>query len=232
MPSISPPPKIAATRGYGATITFSGPTAPEREALTAQIISQTNARLIPPYNHPHIILGAGTAALELQSQLPKGSSLNAIITPCSGGGLLSGTALACEGTGIAVFGAEPSFQGADDGRRGFAAGERVTSVTTLTIADGLRTPVGEIPWGIIYEQRLVKGMYAVSEEEIRRALRLVYERMKIVVEPSAVVGLAVALFNEEFRGMVEREGGEEGWDLGVVFSGGNIDLDKLGELIA
>lgn len=235
MPTISTPSKIAATRSYTPHIYFSGSTAPEREALTSEIISQTGARLVPPYDHPDIILGQGTAALELQFQFTQSNpnkSLHAIITPCSGGGLLSGTALACSETPTLVFGAEPSFQGADDGRRGFASGTRITSVSSLTIADGLRTPIGKIPWSIIYERGLVKGMYSVSEEEIRKALRLVYERMKVVVEPSAVVGLAVALFNEEFRGMVEKEAGEEGWDLGVVFSGGNVDLDKFGEFIA
>ncbi|SPQ22180.1 83d146d6-be6f-48de-970a-f0e52305a373 [Thermothielavioides terrestris] len=230
MPSNSSPAKIAATRTHTPHITFSGPTAPEREATTAKIIAATGARLIPPYNHPDIILGQGTAALELQHQLPPTTRLAAIITPCGGGGLLSGTALACEGTGIRVFGAEPSFEGADDGARGFAAGRRVESVSSATVADGLRTPVGEIPWSVIYERRLVRGMYSVGEAEIVRAMKLVYERMKIVVEPSAVVGLAVALYNEAFRELVEREGGQEGWDLGVVFSGGNVSLEMLGDL--
>jgi threonine dehydratase len=229
MPTISTPAKIAATQSYGSRVIFSGPTSTEREAAVALAQSSTGARLVPPYDHPDIILGQGTAALELQSQA---AHLNAVITPCSGGGLLSGTALACEGTGILVFGAEPSFEGADDGKRGYYAGERVTAVKSLTIADGLRTPIGRIPWGIIYERKLVAGMYSVSEDEIKKAMRLVYERMKVVVEPSAVVGLAVALYNEDFRGMVEREGGEAGWDLGVVFSGGNVSLDKLGELLA
>ncbi|GAB1313913.1 hypothetical protein MFIFM68171_04123 [Madurella fahalii] len=243
-PSNSSPPKLAAVRDtYRASLTFSGPTHPEREAATAQVIAATGARFVPPYNHPDIILGQGTAALELQSQLAATSAgaadddkgavtLKGIITPCGGGGLLSGTALACEGTGISVFGAEPSFEGADDGKRGFYAGKRVEAVKTTTIADGLRTPVGEIPWSIIYERKLVRGMYSVSEDDIRKALRLVWERMKIVVEPSAVVGLAVALYNEDFRTMVEQEGGEKGWDLGVVFSGGNVDLNALGSLFA
>ncbi|KAK3360156.1 tryptophan synthase beta subunit-like PLP-dependent enzyme [Lasiosphaeria hispida] len=239
MPSISAPPKIAATKGYGATVVFSGSTSTEREAATAEVIAQTGARLVPPYDHPDIVLGQGTAALELQAQFQELTSdptrfLHAIITPCGGGGLLSGTALASEGTPTKVFGAEPSFQGADDARRAYysASGERIPVVKTLTIADGLRTPVGAVPWSIIYERRLVSGIYAVSEDEIKAALRLVYERMKLVVEPSAVVGLAVALFNEEFRTMVEKEGGDEGWDLGIVFSGGNVSLDALGKLFA
>lgn len=243
MPEISAPPKVAATRGYGARIIFSGSTSVEREAVTEKVIGETGARLVPPYDHPDIVLGQGTMGLELQEQVEalitekgeaskKGKGLDAIIAPCGGGGMLSGVALSAEGTGIRVFGAEPEFQGADDGGRGYRAGKRVETVKSLTIADGLRTPVGEVPWSVIYERRLVSGMYSVTEEEIRAALRLVLERAKMVVEPSAVVGLAVALFNEEFREMVEKEAGEEGWDLGVVFSGGNVDLQKLGTLLA
>jgi len=156
--------------------------------------------------------------------------LDAIITPCGGGGMLSGTALSCHGTGTLVFGAEPSFQGADDCKRGLAAGKRIERVSTLTIADGLRTPVGAIPWSIISNPEMVKAVYSVTEEQIKQALRLVLERMKMVVEPSAVVGLAVALYNEGFRGLVEREAGEEGWDLGVVLSGGNTSLEALAEI--
>lgn len=254
MPDISIPQKIAATKGYGANVIHSGSTSVEREAVANKVIAETGARLVPPYDHPDIMLGQGTMGLELQQQVvdlmtaadgePRfraaatgrdnagpgrpGSAkpepgLDAIMTPCGGGGMLSGVALSCEGTGIRVFGAEPSYQGADDGKRGYEAGERVPAVKTLTIADGLRTPVGEHPWGVIYERRLVAGMYSVTEDEIRAAMRLVLERFKMVVEPSGCVPLAVALFDEDFRSMVEREAGENGWDLGLVFSGGNVE---------
>ncbi|KEY68950.1 hypothetical protein S7711_04615 [Stachybotrys chartarum IBT 7711] len=260
MPSVSAPAKAAATRGYGARIVPSGSTSVEREAVTAQVMADTGARLVPPYDHPDIMLGAGTAGLELQRQVAqmqaaeargervhgvpftgaagadeqgKGSKgLDAIITPCGGGGLLSGTALSCEGTGIRVFGAEPSHQGADDGKRGYYSGVRVESVSSLTVADGLRTPVGAHPWSVIYERRLVAGMYSVTEEDITAAMRLVLERLKLYVEPSGCVPLAVALFNEDFRAMVEREAGPGGWDLGVIFSGGNVGVDTLGKLFA
>lgn len=246
MPTISTPSKIAGTKGYGAQIRFSGSTSVEREAMVEEVVRETGATLVPPYDHPDIIAGQGTMGLELQEQVRKiqmkrgiaeeeeektvAQGLNAIITPCGGGGMLSGVALSCEGEGIHVFGAEPSFQGADDCRRGFEQGKRIENVKTLTIADGLRTPVGKFPWEIIYERRLVRNMFAVSEEQIKKAMRLVFERMKVVVEPSACVGLAVILYNEDFRGLVEREGGEEGWDIGVVFSGGNVGLDALGKL--
>ncbi|CEJ94687.1 Putative Threonine dehydratase catabolic [[Torrubiella] hemipterigena] len=238
MPSISVPQKIAATQGYGAEVIFSGSTSVEREAVTAKVIAETGARLVPPYDHPDIMLGQGTMGLELQEQVRElqaaakpGTALkglNAIITPCGGGGMLSGVALSCEGTGIKVFGSEPSFEGADDAKRGYESGQRVESVKTLTIADGLRTPLGKAPWSVIFERKLVSGMYSVTEEQIVAAMRLVFERMKLVVEPSACVPLAVVLFDEDFRRMVEREAGEEGWDLGIVFSGGNVGADALG----
>jgi threonine dehydratase len=238
MPHISTPSKIAATQGYGARVLFSGSTSVEREAVVADVIRDTGATLVPPYDHPDIILGQGTMGLEMQAQVTEmiaesgkeGKGLDAIITPCGGGGMLSGTALSCEGTGIKVFGAEPEFEGADDCKRGLQAGKRIERVSTLTIADGLRTPVGEIPWTIIHDRMLVTAVYSVTEEQIKRALRLVLERMKAVVEPSAVVGLATALYNEDFRRMVQSEAGEKGWDLGIVFSGGNVSMEALGKM--
>ncbi|KFZ18348.1 hypothetical protein V502_04144 [Pseudogymnoascus sp. VKM F-4520 (FW-2644)] len=167
MPRISTPAKIAATQSYGARVLFSGSTAPEREAVVADVIAETGATLIPPYDHPHVMIGQGTAGLELQEQVVEmqkqaeegkemgRGGLDAIITPCGGGGLLSGTALSAEGTGILVFGAEPEFEGADDCKRGLAAGQRVEAVKSLTIADGLRTPVGAWPWKVISDEKLV-----------------------------------------------------------------------------
>ncbi|KAI1303470.1 pyridoxal-phosphate dependent enzyme [Xylaria venustula] len=273
MPAISAAPKIAATKGYGANVVFSGSTSVEREAVVAKVMEETGARLVPPYDHPDIVLGQGTLGLELledaqaiiaaaagagtsshsQSgeaipaertlrapittpQFPESKKtrpgLDAILAPCGGGGMLSGVALSCEGTGVRVFGCEPWFQGADDAKRGYEAGKRVEAVSTLTIADGLRTPLGKVPWDIIYERRLVAGFYSVSEDEIVAALRLIYERFKLVVEPSSAVPLAVALFNEDFRALVEREAGEDGWDVGIVITGGNVSLEALGKLFA
>lgn len=265
MPEITLPNKIAAAQSYGAHIIFSGSTAAEREAVAGKVVAETGARLVPPYDHPDIMLGQGTLGIEFQQQVTElmttdaevdgqrkvfrapvtgrdGAApgrpgadkekpgLDAIMAPCGGGGMLSGVALSCEGTGMKVFGAEPSFQGADDGKRGYESGERVTDVKTLTIADGLRSQIGEHPWSVIYERRLVSGMYSVTEDEIKAAMKLVLERFKMFVEPSACVPLAVALFDEDFRAMVEKEAGENGWDLGLVFSGGNVGVDTLVKL--
>ncbi|EUC33750.1 hypothetical protein COCCADRAFT_36499 [Bipolaris zeicola 26-R-13] len=240
MPTISTPSKIAGTKAQNATVHFSGSTSTEREAVVATVIKDTGATLIPPYDDPNIILGQGTLALELQDQATRliaqsssgSKKLDAVIAPCGGGGMLSGIATALHGTGIRVFGAEPSFQGGDDARRGVAAGERVTSVKTLTIADGLRTPLGEHNWSVVSKPEYVAGLFAVTEDQIKKAMRLVLERMKCFVEPSAVVGLAVVLFNEEFRGLVAREAGEEGWNVGVVFSGGNTTVEAISKIFA
>ncbi|KAF1813774.1 IlvA, threonine dehydratase [Eremomyces bilateralis CBS 781.70] len=240
MPRISMPNKIAATRSHGAEIVFSGSTAPEREAVAAEVMARTGATMVPPYDHPYIILGQGTLALEVEEQVGlmldagSGGKLDAVVAPLGGGGMLSGIATALSGTGIRVFGAEPSFQGGDDGRRGLAADppERVTEVKTLTIADGLRTPVGVYPWSVISDREKVGGVFAVTEGQILAAMRLVLERMKVVIEPSSAVPLAVVLFNEDFRRRVEQEGGEQGWNICVVFSGGNTTVEAIGKLFA
>ncbi|OGM45268.1 pyridoxal-phosphate dependent enzyme [Aspergillus bombycis] len=244
MPRISTTSKIAGTRAYAKEIVFSGSTSTEREAVVAEVQSKTGAILIPPYDDFNIICGQGTTGLEIEEQYlellaqnpqlsahgSSGPSLDAVITPIGGGGLNSGVATFFSDKKTKVFGAEPSFEGADDCRRGLEAGERVTAVKSLTIGDGLRTPVGLLNWEVISDKKKVEGVFAVTEEQIKAAMRLVLERMKVVVEPSSVVGLAVCLFNEEFRRIVEKEGGEEGWDIGIVFSGGNTTVEAIAKL--
>jgi len=267
MPSISTPSKIAGTKSHGANVVFSGSTSEEREEVVRKVIEETGARFVPPYDHPDIILGQGTLALEMQEQVEsmlagyrgngigrggcsaaveEGTSqtvladeetgnkkgLDAVIAPCGGGGMLSGVATALSGTGIRVFGAEPSFQGADDAGRGVAQGKRVESVKTLTIADGLRTPLGKITWSVVSDKEKVNGMYSVTEDQIKSAMRLMLERAKLFIEPSAAVGVAVALYNEDFRRLVEREAGEAGWNVGIVLTGGNTTVEAIAKLFA
>jgi threonine dehydratase len=250
MPSISTPSKIAGTRLYTSNVIFSGSTSQEREAVVNEVIADKGAILVPPYDHPDIILGQGTVALELEEQVDEilqqqqgknasgGAALDAVIAPLGGGGLLSGVATwFSDKAGTLVFGVEPSYQGGDDGRRGLAQGRRIEHVKTLTIADGLRTPVGVTNWDVLCDKHKLEGVYAVSEEEIKMAMRLVFERLKVVVEPSGCVGLAVVLFNRQFRalcasrqqmGMREKE--EEGWNVGIVFSGGNTTMKAIAKL--
>ncbi|KAI9926100.1 hypothetical protein ASPWEDRAFT_109249 [Aspergillus wentii DTO 134E9] len=242
MPEISTPSKVSGTRSHGAEVIFSGSTSTEREAVVADVQAKTGALMIPPYDDFNIICGQGTTGLELEGQyietvrekphlsIHQGSepkTLDAVITPVGGGGLNAGVTTYFSDKPTRVFGAEPSFEGADDCRRGLEAGERITTVKSLTIADGLRTPVGVLNWMVISDKNKAGGVFAVTEEQIKAAMRLVLERMKVVVEPSAVVGLAVCLFNEEFRRLVESEA-KDGWDMGIVFSGGNTTVEKIG----
>ncbi|KAF7629520.1 hypothetical protein AFLA_013234 [Aspergillus flavus NRRL3357] len=188
MPSISTSSKIAGTKAYN-----------------------TCAILVPPYDHPDIILGQGTAALELEKQVA------ALMKDVD--------------TEVDIKKDHP-LNGGDDGRHGLAAGSRIPAVSTLTIADGLRTPVGEINWTVIPDQKKVRGVFAVTEDQIKDAMKLVLERMKLLIEPSAAVPLAVVLFDEQFRTIAEKEGGEKGWDVGVIFSGGNTTVEAIWNLHA
>lgn len=234
MPHISTPSKIAGTQSHGAEVIFSGSTSVEREAVVAEIQAKTDAILVPPYDDFNIICGQGTTALELEAQCAEQEAclLDAVITPVGGGGLNAGMATYFSDKKTRVFGAEPSFEGADDCRRGLEAGQRVEKVSTLTIADGLRTPVGLLNWAVISNRNKVEGVFAVTEDQIKAAMRLVLERMKVVVEPSAVVGLAACLFDEDLRRRVEQEGGEIGWDVAIVFSGGNTTVEAIGKLFS
>jgi threonine dehydratase/serine racemase len=215
MPSTAQAVKRRAVEEYGGRVVLCEPTAQAREASAAAVQSQTGATLIHPYNNPDIIAGQGTAALELLEQVP---DLEAVIAPVGGGGLLSGLAVAAKGhkPGIRVFGAEPA--GADDAARSLAAGKLLPQTGPNTLADGLLTGLGDLTWPIIRDQ--VEAVVTVSEEEIVRAMRLAWERAKLLIEPSAAVAVA-AVLSESFRG---RPGLGR---VGVVLSGGNVNLDRL-----
>lgn len=244
MPTISTPSKIAGTKLYTRHVIFSGSTSQEREAKLAEVIKETDAIFVPPYNHEDIILGQGTVGLELEEQYRQAKEqagetpdLRVVLAPCGGGGLLSGTATWFSDKAARVFGAEPSYEGANDLQRGLSADppERIENVKTLTIADGLRTPVGPIPWRILTSSsgkgRLLEGVYSVNEEQIKSAMKLVLERMKVVIEPSGAVPLAVVLYDEDWRRWVvdkqEAERGDGVWDVAVVFSGGNTTMEAI-----
>lgn len=216
MPATSSAIKKAAVIGYGARIVESGPSSAEREAMVAQVRAESNAILIPPFDHVDVIAGQGTAALELLEDVP---ALDAILAPVGGGGLISGFCLATLGfvPAVRVFGAEPA--GADDAARSKKEGQRVRLERTASIADGLLSNyLGDLTWPIVRDR--VERIFTVSEKQIIDAQRFVWERMKLLIEPSAAVGVA-AILSEEFREVpnVNR--------LGVVFCGGNVALDRL-----
>ncbi len=215
MPRTAPAVKKAAVEGYGGRVTLCEPNLAAREEAASKLVAKTGATLIPPFDHADVIAGQGTAALELLEDVP---ALDALITPVGGGGLLAGCTIAAQGVkpGIRVFGAEPS--GADDAARSKAACAWQPQTAPNTIADGLLTSTGTLTWPIIRD--LVEGVFTVTDDEIRTAMRLVWERMKLIVEPSGAVGVAVTL-GAAFKALAGAN------TVGIVFSGGNVSLDKL-----
>ena len=214
MPDNAPAVKRRAVEGYGATVYPCAPTLSAREALAEKVVEQTGATLIPPYDHPDIIAGQGTAGLELMAQVER---LDAVIAPVGGGGLVSGISLAVKGVRpeIRVFAAEPA--GADDAAHSKAAGRLIPQTNPSTIADGLLTSLGAWTWPVIRDH--VERVITVSDEQIIAAMRLVWERMKIIIEPSSAVAVA-AVLSDEFRSLARIV------RVGVVLTGGNVDLDR------
>ena len=219
MPSNAPQVKKDAVRGYGATITECAPVLAERESNAQRLIDETGGCFLHPYDHPDIIAGQGTAALELLQEHP---ALGMVIAPVGGGGLLSGTAIAAQGwnPAIEVWAAEPT--GADDAAQSFAAGKRIEmSWRPATVCDGLLTSLGELTWPIIRER--VARIVTVTDDETRAAQRLLFERLKLVVEPSGATGLA-AVLKPESLAYLKAKGITS---VGIVISGGNLVLDSL-----
>jgi threonine dehydratase len=215
MPSNSTPVKKRAVEGYGGRVIECPPTLQARETTAAAVIAETGATFIPPYDHPDVIAGQGTTALELLEQV---ENLDAIVAPVGGGGLISGIALAGRALkpALRVFAAEP--KGADDAARSKAAGTLIPQTGPQTIADGLLTSLGELTWPVLRDQ--VERVVTVREEEIATAMRLLWERAKLVVEPSGAVPLA-AVLTEEFKAFTGLA------RVGIVLSGGNANLDRL-----
>lgn len=216
MPSTAPQVKRKAVEGYGGIVVECEPNEQSRDHTATEILRSAGGIFVPPCDHPDVIAGQGTAALELLEDLP---GIEALVAPVGGGGLMAGTSIAAHGLDpeIRLFGAEPL--GADDAARSLAAGELIPQTDPRTIADGLLTSLGPLTFSILSEH--LETIITVSEEEIVRAMRLVWERMKLVIEPSAAVAVA-AVLSEDFHalaGSFER--------VGVILSGGNVDLDHL-----
>jgi len=213
MPSTAPAVKQAALKGYGGEITISEPTLEAREAAAQKIVDEFGATFLHPSNDIDVILGQGTAAVELLEEEP---DLNVLMAPIGGGGLIAGTALAAHfyGNNCKTIGGEP-FE-ADDAYRSLQSGKIETNVTANTVADGLRTVLGDKNFPIIKEH--VEAIVRVDEKEIIAAMRLIWERMKIIIEPSCAVPFAAVLREKE------RFANQK---VGIILSGGNVDLAKL-----
>ena len=215
MPRTAPDIKKKAVRGYGAKIITCEPTQTAREATLKQVVEDTGAQFIHPYDDYRIIAGQATAAMELIEDHP---DLDVIFTPVGGGGLLSGTILAAKyfGRNLKVYAGEP--RGADDAHRSLQAGKILPSINPDTIADGLLTSLGERTFEIIKQG--VEAIVTVSDGEIIHAMRLIWERMKIIVEPSGAVPLAAVLQNTHLL---------KGKKVGIILSGGNVNLNTFFE---
>ncbi len=213
MPRTAPEAKKEAVRGYGGTITECEPSTSSREEVFARVVEETGAEFVHPYNDPRVIAGQGTCSKELLAQT---GGLDAVIAPIGGGGMVSGTCLTLSSIApdVEIFAAEPKQ--ADDAWRSLRAGHIIADDAPVTVADGLKVPLKDLTWHFVKNH--VSDILLAEEQEIIDAMYLIWQRMKIVVEPSSAVTLATILKNREtFAGK----------RVGVILTGGNVDLKKL-----
>ena len=213
MPRTAPQAKKDAVRGYGGKVVECEPSTSSREAVFAEVVAETDAEFVHPYNDPRVIAGQGSCSKELIEQV---DTLDAVIAPIGGGGMVSGTCLTLSSLAphIQIYAAEP--EQADDAYRSFKAGRIIADDAPNTVADGLKVPLKELTWHFVSNH--VSDILTASEEEIMDAMRLIWKRMKIVVEPSRAVPLATILKNRDVFA---------GKHVGVIVTGGNVDFDKL-----
>ena len=213
MPSTAPQAKKDAVRGYGGVIVECEPSTSSREAVFAEMVAKSGADFVHPYNDPRVIAGQATCSRELMEQV---DALDAVIAPIGGGGMISGTCLTVSNTApsVKIYAAEP--EQADDAYRSFKAGHIIADDAPVTVADGLKVPLKDLTWHFVKNH--VTDILTASESEIIEAMKLTWKRMKIVIEPSCAVPLATILKNADvFRGR----------RVGVIITGGNVDLDTL-----
>jgi threonine dehydratase len=213
MPCTAPQAKKDAVIGYGGKIVECAPSTSSREAIFAEVIKETGAEFVHPYNDPRVIAGQGTCSRELIEQV---DNLDAVIAPIGGGGMISGTCLTLSNLApnVKIYAAEP--EQADDAARSFKAGHIIADDAPETVADGLKVPLKELTWHFVSNH--VTDILTASEDEIIEAMKLIWKRMKIVMEPSSAVPLATILKNKKLFA---------GKRVGVIITGGNVDLDHL-----
>ena len=213
MPRTAPQAKKDAVKGYGGRVVECEPSTSSREAVFAQVVAESGAEFVHPYNDPRVIAGKGTCSKELIGQV---ENLDAVVAPIGGGGMVSGTCLTLSNLapGVKIYAAEPKQ--ADDACRSFKAGHIIADDAPETVADGLKVPLKELTWHFVRNH--VTDILTASEGEIVDAMKLIWKRMKIVMEPSSAVPLATILKNPDLFA---------GKRVGVIVTGGNVDLEKL-----
>jgi threonine dehydratase len=213
MPRTAPQAKKDAVRGYGGKVVECEPSTSSREAVFAEVVAETGAEFVHPYNDPRVIAGQATCSKELVEQIDR---LDAVIAPIGGGGMVSGTCLTLSNLApqIKIYAAEP--EQADDAYRSFKAGHIIADDAPNTVADGLKVPLKDLTWHFVSKH--VTDIFTASEQEIVDAMKLIWKRMKIIMEPSSAVPLATILKNRDVFA---------GKRVGMIITGGNVDLDKL-----
>ncbi|WP_224824440.1 beta-hydroxyaspartate dehydratase BhcB [Cognatishimia sp. MH4019] len=213
MPRTAPEAKKAAVRGYGGIITECEPSTTSREEVFAEVQERTGAEFVHPYNDPRVVAGQGTCSKELMEQT---DGLDCVIAPIGGGGMVSGTCLTLSNLApeVKIYAAEP--EQADDAYRSFKAGHIIADDAPVTIADGLKVPLKDLTWHFVSNH--VTDIFTASEEEIIDAMKLTWQRMKIVIEASCAVPMATILKNKDVFA---------GKRVGVIITGGNVDMDTL-----
>ncbi|RTM09822.1 MAG: pyridoxal-phosphate dependent enzyme [Hyphomicrobiales bacterium] len=213
MPRTAPQAKKDAVQGYGGKVVECEPSTSSREAVFAEVVAETGAEFVHPYNDARVIAGQGTCSKELIEQV---DGLDAVVAPIGGGGMVSGTCLTLStvAPGVEIYAAEP--EQADDAYRSFKAGHIIADDAPNTVADGLKVPLKELTWHFVSNH--VTDILTASEAEIVEAMKLIWKRMKIVMEPSSAVPLAIVLKNRDVFA---------GKRVGIIITGGNVDLDKL-----
>lgn len=231
MPEYAAASKAEAARCHNARVLLHGSSIVNCSQLATKIQQATGATLTKSSGHADIILGQGTAVLELLDQVENADlpPLDAVVLPCGSGGLLTGAGIVCEGLPIRVFGAEPA-KGGPDLERGLKEDQHVTAVDPFaTIADGLRTPVSKFTWEYLRLANFIDGVYATTDEQIKVAMRLLLEELRVCIEPSAAVPLAVIMYNQDFRRDLARV--KNHWTIGIILTGGNTTVKAMIDIL-
>lgn len=231
MPTTSSAYKIAAAEQYGATVILHGNSTADGAILARTLQRSTGLTLIPPSGHEQIMLGQATVMREFAAQIEQahGEPLDLVIAPSAGGALLAGTGIVCQGSKTLVVGAEPERGGADlriARRTGLRSGDIDHNFTT--VAEGLRSPTADFNWKFLCNDKYVHDVFGATEDQIKVALKIMVQELKMVAEPSAAVALAVLLFNKRCQSLLAKR---NQWKIGVIISGGNISVDAVTDLI-
>ncbi|KUJ16757.1 tryptophan synthase beta subunit-like PLP-dependent enzyme [Mollisia scopiformis] len=228
LPKTSAPSKIEGAKKNGGKVVLAGANPEDRDKTAKKIIKDTGAIFIGPMDDPSIVHGQATTTMEMIEQVHEmsGQRLDAVVLPSATGGLLTGAAVVCKGTETSVYGCEPQ-EGGPDLQSGIESGVLSNPKNQNSVADGLRASTSKGNFDLIRQKDLVAGLYTATEREIKKTWRLLMEELKLVIEPSSAVSVALLLFNAEFRAMLAKQ--RKNWNIGIVLTGGNTTVSRITE---